>query len=654
MVELCFVLDLRSLPPPFLRDLKLSLLQLANLYAISPSPAWRRSESLRDRIGLCFVFKNPMTSSDQLKIVYTPSPSGSFSLRDFHHAVNALPENAFQPQMDDSDLKLSSVINDEVLYHWGGRDIMRKVIVITSCLPRDVDFSMQKTLTAAADKCVSVEFLLFEQKSAHLSNAKENIKSFITCISELDNCSFQTCLPDPRVLHGLVNRWLRDLKDDIEEPMQARFNFKQNLVGSVNQISCNLYVSVNQIVDGFYPCETCRCHAISLEDAVLVKMEEPCCPVTGRNIERSDVIGNSVKVGERTILLLPSFKSPVKLKRASSPIDFSVIERTNLGALSEGVLMGASYVVIPSSFQEMETASDEIDQSDVNTEIFRGICSALHSMDQGLVCSSNCNIETMTEATLQCYYILQPSNNGPMLLRHIAGSEELLHIPNLNQLTVSSVRKDFEDSVKDCLSRIDIRDYNPMLHERGFHQKLNLLVKESLLLGSLSPIMEEEIYESKATQTKFSEVIGQSDPTIDIEAIQEEPSMLVDLTEEEDKTSTCITEEWEQLVVNDVSKLRSPLCTSKPKPDQSVQSPPDGTRQLDAKTSRILERLEVPRQFRRESLLPNLTSKGVMNSHGQVKKPLLPYKPTCAPDQSIVTSSQLIKPNFQRLKRKFK
>ncbi|XP_061995591.1 uncharacterized protein LOC133713573 isoform X2 [Rosa rugosa] len=62
-----------------------------------------------------------------------------------------------------------SVINDEVLYHRGGRDIMRKVIVITSCLPRDMDFIMQKTLTAAAYKCVSVEFLLFEQKSAHFS-----------------------------------------------------------------------------------------------------------------------------------------------------------------------------------------------------------------------------------------------------------------------------------------------------------------------------------------------------------------------------------------------------------------------------------------------------------------------------------------------------
>lgn len=60
---------------------------------------------------------------------------------------------------------------------------------------------------------------------------------------------------DPRVLHGLVNRWLQDLKDDIEEPMQARFNFKQNLVGSVNHLSCNLYISVNQMVDGFYPCQ---------------------------------------------------------------------------------------------------------------------------------------------------------------------------------------------------------------------------------------------------------------------------------------------------------------------------------------------------------------------------------------------------------------
>ena len=49
--------------------------------------------------------------------------------------------------------------------------------------------------------------------------------------------------------------------------------------------------------------------------------------------------------------------------------------------------------------------------------VFQGICSVLHSMDQGLLCSSCCNVETMKEAAFDCYYLLQPSDNGPMLLR---------------------------------------------------------------------------------------------------------------------------------------------------------------------------------------------------------------------------------------------
>jgi hypothetical protein len=31
--------------------------------------------------------------------------------------------------------------------------------------------------------------------------------------------------------------------------------------------------------------------------------------------------------------------------------------------------------------------------------------------------------------------------------------------------------------------QIELKDYDPMLHERGFHQKLNSLVKESLKYG---------------------------------------------------------------------------------------------------------------------------------------------------------------------------
>ncbi|KAI4336422.1 hypothetical protein L6164_014950 [Bauhinia variegata] len=68
MVQLCFVLNLRSLAPPLLRDIKQSLLQLANFYAISSSssPSSRKSESPWDKIGLCYVLKNRLTSSDEI------------------------------------------------------------------------------------------------------------------------------------------------------------------------------------------------------------------------------------------------------------------------------------------------------------------------------------------------------------------------------------------------------------------------------------------------------------------------------------------------------------------------------------------------------------------------------------------------------------
>jgi hypothetical protein len=57
MVQLCFVIDLRTLAPPLLRDLKQALLQLANFYAISSSS----SSSLLSKLApsnmiLRFVF----------------------------------------------------------------------------------------------------------------------------------------------------------------------------------------------------------------------------------------------------------------------------------------------------------------------------------------------------------------------------------------------------------------------------------------------------------------------------------------------------------------------------------------------------------------------------------------------------------------------
>lgn len=65
-------------------------------------------------------------------------------------------------------------------------------------------------------------------------------------------------IADIYVLHGLVKQWLRDLKDDMEEPLRARFIFERNLVGSVDQISCNLSISVNQITDDFSTCQVLK------------------------------------------------------------------------------------------------------------------------------------------------------------------------------------------------------------------------------------------------------------------------------------------------------------------------------------------------------------------------------------------------------------
>uniref|UniRef100_A0A2N9FN43 Uncharacterized protein n=1 Tax=Fagus sylvatica TaxID=28930 RepID=A0A2N9FN43_FAGSY len=555
MVQVCFVLDLRSLSPQLLRDVKQSLLQLANFYAISSSD----SPTLRDRIGLCYVLKNHISSSDELKIAYSPSPRGNFNLRDFHHAVNNLPTDAFLPE-----------INDPVS-------------------------------------------------------------------------------GDVRVLHGLVRQWIEDLKDDTEKPLQARFLFKNNLVGSVNQISCNLHVSVNKIIDGFSPCQTCRCHGMPLEDAIRNRIQGPSCPVTGHDLGTCNVIENSVKVGEKTLLFLPSFQSSMKFQQIAL-IDFHVIERINLGSLSEGSIMGGSYVVIPSASHEVEAASDDIDQSELNAQVFQGLCSALHSLDQGLVCSSNCNIKTMREVAFHCYYILQTSDNGPMLLRRLAGSEEVSCVPDLNRCVHSSVTKEIQNSIQASLLKIELKDYDPMLHERGFHQKLNSLVKESLKYGSVPPTFKEATSKPKLTQPDSSEEIVRSISGLDVELVEEESSQFNLMVEEK---NAHITEEWEQLVVNEAPKLCSPACISKPKLDQSVLSPPSSNRQLDVKTSRILERLEVPRQLKTKAVSPINTSSGMMDTCVSMKKPLIPMQCIDATNQGL-TTSQLMKPIFQRLKRKHK
>ncbi|XP_014508360.1 uncharacterized protein LOC106767910 [Vigna radiata var. radiata] len=651
MVQLCFVLDLRSLAPPLLRDIKQSLLQLANFYAISSSSKShvRKSATLGDKIGLCYVFKNRLSSSNELMIAY--NPVGNFILRDFHHAVNNLPYDAFQPDIDNiSDSMISNVLSDRVLYSWQGKDIERKVIVITSTLPEDVDSVVQKNLMDAADKCVSVDFAVFQQKSSHLTDTRENINNFRRCISHLDNCSVQTYIPDSRVFHGLVKKWLQILKDDMEEPLLARLIFKDNLFESVNHIFCNLFSPVYPITNNFRQCRTCRCHGIPLADAEK-NFSRLSCSVTGCNLEAFDVIENSVQVGEKTILFLPSFYNSLKLQQITSPININVTERINLASVDEGLIIGASFVVVSYSYHVIETTSDDTDQSEVNVQLFRGLSSFLHSMNQGLICSSNYDLETMAEAPCHCYYILQPSDSGPMLMRRLAGAEEVLGVPD-NRSVDSSINKEIANSVQACLLKIDLTDYDPLLHERGFHQKLNVLVKESLQFGSMFSKLEGSFSELNSSPQPSSEVIVKAEPATGV--MVNEEALTLDIADQEEKTMACITEEWKQLVVSEDPKLYSPSCMSKAKLGQSSAcvSPRDGNnRQLDRETSRILERLEVPRPLKAKTISPGSNENWTKNTSVPIKKPLIPFQPTQGTEQVFV-GSQLIKPNFQRLKRK--
>jgi len=49
---------------------------------------------------------------------------------------------------------ISNVLSDRVLYSWQGKDIERKVVVITSTLPEDVDSVVQKNLMVS--QCIHV------------------------------------------------------------------------------------------------------------------------------------------------------------------------------------------------------------------------------------------------------------------------------------------------------------------------------------------------------------------------------------------------------------------------------------------------------------------------------------------------------------------
>lgn len=68
----------------------------------------------------------------------------------------------------------------------------------------------------------------------------------------------------------------------------------------------------------------------------MIRTDKSSCPVTGVELGALDLVESSVKIGEHTILYMPSFQCCRDLQKVPLPINFDVIERTNLRSLDEG------------------------------------------------------------------------------------------------------------------------------------------------------------------------------------------------------------------------------------------------------------------------------------------------------------------------------
>ncbi|KAG8046251.1 hypothetical protein GUJ93_ZPchr0008g11731 [Zizania palustris] len=594
--------------------------------------------------------------------------------------------------------------------------------------------ALRRSLMEAAEQCITVEFVMLETEAAFLYDGiPEYSNGFIDGICDLENCVVRRYCPEMQVLHGLVKRWLEELKDDKEEALQAVFVFRGPLISSVSRISCSIYPSANHIIDGFPSCQDgegeravagrhdggvrrgegggagrrrcgggwaslrrgrtgqrgngwrgnadvigaapvavqrdgvrlrwwqlcavgqlekiCRCHGHPI-DPVNTNKAKWLCPITARQLAASDVIDSAVKIGEKTVLFLPASEGSSNPQRASNSISFVVIERTKLASLNEGLVMGTPHVVIPSSNDVELTLYDE--SADQNTQLFYGLCEALFKLDEGLVCSSECNTETMKIGTLQCYYLLQPSEKGPMLLRRLAGSEEILPLPDVSRPCYSTVTMEVKNSIETSLSKIVLKDYNPLQHERGFHSRLNCLVKDSLQFGSIAPEsgLKDSHHLDSFSEPQMPAFRGPEENKL-LSPCREkadhlhsfsQPQVLSTQAPKENKLSSQskeeaspgITEEWEQLIIMDDDFS---AVTSRPAAKPQTTRLPSPVKPLDEKTSRILERLEAPRAKKQRASKPSTGT----STLSQTKKPLLPFEPS---------ASQPLRPTFNKLRRK--
>ncbi|KAH9288263.1 hypothetical protein KI387_032380, partial [Taxus chinensis] len=654
------------------------LLELANIYALRKGNNEEIKKYSYNSIALCCIQKNNVSDSNELRVAYHPREN--FNLRDFHHAVNSLSTDHLLPRSKAFEFSqshqqvscLSTLLTSNGgLYSWGPESIGRKVIMISSFFMENA-VSFQRTVMDAADHCVTIEFIQIECEvhtrvqwgSVTDSMLLEKIKTFTNSISEFENCTFRRVHRDHRSFCHLVKRWLQDMKDELEEPLQALFVFKDNVVESKNKVFCNLFPSIMHIEDKFRPCQTCRCHGATIETASLVKQkdQQSVCPITGQELDTYDLTENGLKIGLETILLLPSFKKIPKLEPVSTTVAFNIIQCVRLASLSEGLFFGSSFVVLASSNHEMDVTTEDGDQKEANHQIFSGLCQVLNSIDCGLICTSSCDVECKFEATLPCFYLLQPSDDRQALLRRIAASEEILPIPDAVEALNAVVSEELIESINSSLTRMGYQDYNPLNHERGCHTKLNWLVKESLHFRSgplPTPKPQQNLPISSHRSVLMSTPTHHGEQNLSFNSHRSMPIEPTKPLGEQNLPIIGQGAEQRNLQPDNMRKKAREKMNMSPGLLAKKQIPS------------ILERIEPLRTFNKLNIssTPSVfeavnqsipftphtqahratqTSKSVMG----IKKPLLPFEPSQLPKPSLSQNPlPQLKPNFRRIKR---
>ncbi|KAI5084682.1 hypothetical protein GOP47_0000851 [Adiantum capillus-veneris] len=504
---LCFVLDLPLLPPLLLHDIKRTLLRVANSCAATRfklPPSSFRIVSLN--LAVCCVDRASVSATYELRIIYKSMES--LNLREFHHAVNSL--------LPSSSLGISSshgqVSSIEALLQlrngllsWASEESFKKIIMISSQFFENTG-SFRQMLKGAADRCISIDFIQFSLQTTDESflgdGSHEQCRwDLAENIGEFENCTFQQVSWDVWQLAALEKKWIQDLVSDVEGPLEITLIFKEKLYKDTDKVFCALWPLLVQLTDSIQPCQTCRCHGAVIDSSMTHMTERShfLCPITGQKLDNHDFTSHGVKVGSHTVLYLPSFMSPVEpAKHFTSPtfsLSFSVLKCILLSTLSEGLLFGDPYILLPSSEVDFD---DDTDKLEVNDGVFSSLCEALYSQDCGLLCTSSFDIDMRAEKSFSCYYLLLPADNRSFLARRIAASEEFLQF-SLPELKKQNLPLEIRDSVSSCLSKLGVQSYNPLDHERGLHNKLNWLAKESLQLHPML-VQRPEINKAQGNQ----------------------------------------------------------------------------------------------------------------------------------------------------------